>query len=79
MLVLILFGGFCNNYLFCFWVLVLGNIEKDIEEVKGLVVEKCYNIFKLKIGFCLVCDDVVYVGKIKVVLGDDVSIWVDVN
>lgn len=58
---------------------VSGDIKKDIVEVEVMLVECCYCIFKLKIGLCLVVDDVVYVLVIKCVLGDVVSVCVDVN
>lgn len=61
------------------WILVSGDIVKDIVEGEKLLVEGCYWVFKLKIGVCEFVIDLCYICVIVEVLGDCVSICVDVN
>lgn len=74
-----MFGGCVCESLLIVWILVLGDIVKDIDEVECMLVVCCYKIFKFKIGCCEVEVDVVYVVVIKKVFGDCGLVWVDVN
>ncbi len=72
-------GGRVRDSISVLWVLASGNTEKDIAEAQKMIESKRHNVFKLKIGSRPVEQDVEHVLAIKKVLGDDISIRVDVN
>ena len=74
-----LLGGRVRDALPVAWTLASGDTTKDIAEAEKMLELRRHRIFKLKIGWRSVADDVAHVLTIKRALGDKASVRVDVN
>lgn len=74
-----LLGGRCRDRLPVAWTLASGDTAKDIAEADQMLDTRRHRIFKLKIGFRDLSDDIAHVAAIKRALGDRASLRVDVN
>lgn len=74
-----LLGGRLRDELPVAWTLASGDTTKDIAEAEQMLSLGRHRIFKLKIGFRPMAEDVAHVLAIKRALGDAVSVRVDVN
>lgn len=74
-----LFGGSITKQLPVLWTLASGDTAKDIDEAKKLIELNKHNTFKLKIGRKDPNVDVAHVSAIKLALGSNYKVTVDVN
>jgi muconate cycloisomerase len=74
-----LLGGRVRDALPVAWTLASGDTAKDIAEAERMLEARRHNVFKLKIGFRALQEDVDHVLAIKRALGDKASVRVDVN
>ncbi len=74
-----LLGGRVRDSLPVAWTLASGDTKQDIAEAEAMITQRRHNIFKLKIGAKPLDIDIKHVLEIKKVLGDQISIRVDVN
>jgi muconate cycloisomerase len=74
-----LLGGRQCDTLAVAWTLASGDTAQDIAEAERMLDARRHRIFKLKIGWRPVAEDVAHVAAIKRALGDRASVRVDVN
>lgn len=74
-----LLGGRRRESLPVAWTLASGDTVQDIGEAEQMLELRRHNIFKLKIGKRSIDEDVAHVAAIKMALGDQASVRVDVN
>ena len=74
-----LFGGRLRNRLPVIWTLASGDTARDLAEAEEMLDLKRHNIFKLKIGYRSVAEDVRHVAHICNALSGRAKIRVDVN
>lgn len=73
-----LLGGSYRESVDLSWSLASGDTERDIEEAKSLMTNG-HRIFKLKFGVAPWQEDIKRLEKIRLALGDSVSLRIDVN
>ena len=74
-----LFGGRLRERLPVVWTLASGDTARDIAEAEEMLGLKRHNLFKLKIGFRSLAEDLQYVRQICKALDGQARIRVDVN
>jgi muconate cycloisomerase len=74
-----LFGGRLRNRLPVIWTLASGDTARDIAEAEEMLDLKRHNLFKLKIGFRSLAEDVKHVEQICKAFSGRAKIRVDVN
>lgn len=74
-----LLGGVIQHELGVAWTLASGDTQRDIAEAQQMLAQKRHNIFKLKVGLRTIKEDLKHIEAIKLALGDDISVRIDVN
>jgi muconate cycloisomerase len=74
-----LLGGAVRDRFPAIWVLASGVAGQEIEEAKSKIVDRTFKRFKIKLGFNPPAADIARLEAIRLALGDEIALIVDVN